>query len=283
MTPNSITRAAVVGAGTMGAAIAALLANAGIPVVLLDAVPEKLTPDEEKRGLTLQHPAIRNRLVRAGLDRCLKASPANFAAPEFAERIWTGNTEDDLHKLSSVDWIVEAIYENLDAKQALLAKIESVRKPSSIVSSNTSGLPITKIGEGRGAEFRAHFLGTHFFNPPRYLKLLEVIPTAGTDPAVVAFVKSFAERVLGKGVVICKDTPNFVGNRIGSLPSAFTQNYIHEHGYTVEEVDALTGPLIGNPKTATFPPMAGFHLPSRGRFCPPDDRNNQGSPSRFEG
>jgi 3-hydroxyacyl-CoA dehydrogenase len=252
MTSYSIHRAAVIGAGTMGAAIAAHLANAGIPVVLLDALPDTLTPDEEKRGLSLQHPAVRNRLVRAGLERCQKASPANFALPEFAERITLGNTEDDMQKLSTADWIVEAIYENLDAKQKIMAKVEAVGKPAAIVSSNTSGIPITKIGAGRSAEFKKHFLGTHFFNPPRYLKLLEIIPTGDTDPSVVAFMQGFAVRVLGKGVVICKDTPNFVGNRIGSLSSTFMANYISDNGYMVEEVDALTGPLIGNPKTATF-------------------------------
>ncbi len=250
--PYSINRAAVVGAGTMGSSIAAWLVSVGIPVVLLDAVPDKLTDEEAKRGLSLHHPAVRNRLVRAGLERAAKGSPANFAAPEFVERITLGNVADDLNKLSSADWIVEAIFENLGAKQALMAQIEGVSKPTAIVSSNTSGLPIHNITEGRSAEFKKHFLGTHFFNPPRYLKLLEIIPTADTDPAVVEFMKDFAERVLGKGVVICKDTPNFVGNRIGSLSSAFLSNYILEHGYTVEEVDALTGPLIGNPKTATF-------------------------------
>lgn len=248
----SINRAAVIGAGTMGAAIAAHLTNVGIPVVLLDAVPDKLTPDEEKRGLSLQHPAVRNRLVRAGLERCAKASPANFALPEFVERITTGNTTDDMQKLASADWIVEAIFENLDAKQQLMAKIEAVRKPNAIVSSNTSGLPIHKIAEGRSDDCKKHFLGTHFFNPPRYLKLLEIIPTADTSPSVVTFMQQFAERVLGKGVVIAKDTPNFIGNRIFSLSNAFASNYILEHGYTVEEVDALTGPLIGYPKTATF-------------------------------
>jgi 3-hydroxyacyl-CoA dehydrogenase len=252
MNSYSIRRAAVIGAGTMGAAIAAHLANAGIPVVLLDAVPAALTPDEEKRGLSLQHPAVRNRLVRAGLERCQKAIPANFALPEFGERITLGNTEDDMQRLSTADWIVEAIYENLDAKQKLMAKVELIRKPTAIVSSNTSGIPITRIGAGRTTEFKKHFLGTHFFNPPRYLKLLEIIPTSDSDPSVVTFMQGFAERVLGKGVVICKDTPNFVGNRIGSLGSTFMANYISDNGYTVEEVDALTGPLIGNPKTATF-------------------------------
>jgi 3-hydroxyacyl-CoA dehydrogenase len=248
----SINRIAVIGAGTMGAAIAASAANCGFPVVLLDAVPDTLLPDEEKRGLTLQHPAVRNRLVRAGLDRCAKASPANFASPDFIERITTGNTEDHLDKLADCDWIVEAIFENLAAKQALMAKVEAVCKPSAIISSNTSGLPLTQIGEGRSADFKRRLLGTHFFNPPRYLKLLEIIPTADTAPAVVAYMKQFAERMLGKGVVICKDTPNFVGNRIFSLSNSFASKYIMDNGYTVEEVDALTGPLIGFPKTATF-------------------------------
>lgn len=247
-----IDRAAVIGAGTMGAAIAAHLANVGIPVYLLDIVPDKLTPDEEKRGLTLSHSAVRNRIAHMGLERAKKAKPANFVTEMAAERVTIGNVEDNFEWIGQVDWIVEAIVEHLPTKQALMARIEAVRKPGSIVSSNTSGLPIAAIAEGRSADFKAHFLGTHFFNPPRYLKLLEIIPTADTAPAVRDFMVRFGERTLGKGVVICKDTPNFIGNRLISIAAAYAINYALEHGYTVEEVDNISGPLIGRPKTATF-------------------------------
>jgi len=248
----AINRVAVIGAGTMGAAIAAHLANAGIPAYLLDIVPRELTPKEEAKGLTLDHPAVRNRIVNEGWQRCTKARPANLFAPDVAERVTLGNLEDNLHWLGEVDWIVEAIIERLDIKQQLMARVEEVRKPGSIVSTNTSGIPIKDIADGRSDDFKAHFLGTHFFNPPRYLKLLEVIPHEQTHPEIVEFMKQFGTRTLGKGVVICKDTPNFIANRFISVVGAYTLNYSLDHGYTVKEVDTLTGPLIGHPKTATF-------------------------------
>ncbi len=247
-----IDRAVVIGAGTMGAAIAAHLANVGIPVYLLDIVPDRLTPDEEKRGLALDHPAVRNRIVNAGLERAKKARPANFVTETAVERVTTGNLEDNFDWIGQADLIIEAIVEHLPTKQALMARIEAVRKPGSIVTSNTSGLPIASIAEGRSDDFRAHFLGTHFFNPPRYLKLLEVIPTADTAPEVRDFIVRFGERTLGKGIVVCKDTPNFIGNRLASIFATYALNYVLENGYTVEEVDNITGPLIGRPKTATF-------------------------------
>lgn len=247
-----IRRAAVIGAGTMGAAIAALLASVGIPVTLLDIVPEKLTPEEEAKGLTLKDKAVRNRFASAGLDRALKARPAAFMTPKAAELITIGNTEDDFDRLAEADWIVEVIIEQLAPKQALMARIEGVRKPDSIVTTNTSGIPVASIAAGRSPDFKSHFLGTHFFNPPRYLKLLEVIPTADTSQAVLDYMIEFGEKTLGKGVVVCKDTPNFIGNRLLSIAGAYTMHYALEHGFTVEEVDNLTGPLIGHPKTATF-------------------------------
>ncbi len=248
----TIRRFAVLGAGTMGAAIAAHLANAGYPVYLLDIVPKELTPEEEAKGLTLEHPEVRNRIVNAGLKRCLDAKPANFFVQDYVQRITTGNMEDNFDWVGEADWIIEAVVENLAIKQQLMARVDDVRKPDSIVSTNTSGLPIRAIAEGRSESFRAHFLGTHFFNPPRYLKLLEVIPHEDTLPEVVEFVTDFGERMLGKGVVICKDTPNFIANRLFSIAAACTLGYALDHGYTVEEVDAITGPLIGRPKTATF-------------------------------
>ena len=248
----AINRVTVIGAGTMGAAIAAHLANAGIPAYLLDIVPRELTPKEEAKGLTLDHPAVRNRIVNEGWQRCVKARPANLFAKNIAERVTLGNLEDNFDWVGEADWIVEAIIERLDIKQQLMARIEQVRKPGSIVSTNTSGIPIKDIASGRSDDFQAHFLGTHFFNPPRYLKLLEIIPHEKTRPEIFEFMKEFGTRTLGKGVVVCKDTPNFIANRFISVVGAYTLNYVLEHGYTVQEVDALTGPIIGHPKTATF-------------------------------
>jgi 3-hydroxyacyl-CoA dehydrogenase len=249
---HPIHRIAIIGAGTMGAGIAALVANAGLPVTLLDIAPDTLTPEEEQQGLTLTNPQVRNRLVRAGFERMRQARPPALASQEVEGLITLGNTEDDFDQIAKADWIVEAIIEKLEPKRALLARIEAARKPGSLVTTNTSGLPITSLAEGRSDEFKRHFLGTHFFNPPRYMKLLEIIPTAATDPAVVQMISEFGEKLLGKGVVLCKDTPNFIGNRLFSPGNSFAIHYAFEHGYTVEEVDALTGPLLGRPKTATF-------------------------------
>lgn len=250
--PQKINRVAVIGAGTMGAAIAAHVANAGYPVLLLDIAPNSLTPDEEAKGLTLNQPAVRNRIVQAGFERARKARPASFMGQAAQRLVTLGNLEDDFDRLAGADWILEAIIEKLEPKQQLMARIEAARKPGSIVSSNTSGLPIASIAQGRGDDFKRHFLGTHFFNPPRYLKLLELIPTAETDPEVVKTMAAFMENALGKGVVYCKDTPNFIGNRLFSIGNCFAANNALERGYTVAEVDNLTGPLLGRPKTATF-------------------------------
>ena len=247
-----IDRVAVIGAGTMGAAIAAHLANAGIPSVLLDIVPRELTPEEEAKGLTLEDPQVRNRIVRQGWERCLKARPPNLFTADRADYVTLGNLEDNFDWVGEADWIIEAVVERLDVKQQVMARIDEVRKPGSIVSTNTSGIPIQAIAEGRSDDFQAHFLGTHFFNPPRYLKLLEIIPHEQTLPEVLEFMKEFATRTLGKGVVVCKDRPNFIANRFFSVTGAYIINYALEHGYTVKEVDTLTGPIIGRPKTATF-------------------------------
>ncbi|MCP4535921.1 MAG: 3-hydroxyacyl-CoA dehydrogenase/enoyl-CoA hydratase family protein [Chloroflexi bacterium] len=249
---SGINRVAVIGAGTMGAAIAAHMANIGIPAYLLDIVPRELTAKEEKKGLTLDHPAVRNRIVNEGWQRCVKARPANLFAKDLAERVTLGNLEDNFDWLGEVDWIIEVIVERLDIKQQLMERIEAVRKPNCIVTTNTSGIPIKDIADGRSDEFKAHFFGTHFFNPPRYLKLLEIIPHETTDPALIEFMKEFGTRTLGKGVVVCKDTPNFIANRFISIAGTYTINYAMDNGYTIEEVDALTGPIIGHPKTATF-------------------------------
>ncbi|MCS6964224.1 MAG: 3-hydroxyacyl-CoA dehydrogenase/enoyl-CoA hydratase family protein [Thermoflexus sp.] len=248
----TIRRVAVIGAGTMGAAIAAHLANAGFAVDLLDIPPKSLTPEEEAKGLTLDHPAVRNRIVQAGLERARKAKPAAFFVEDRARQIRIGNTEDHWERLREADWIIEAVVEDLAIKQQVMARIEAVRQPGAIVTTNTSGLPLREIGAGRSPEFLAHFAGTHFFNPPRYLKLVELIPGPATKPEVLDALQRILEVRLGKRVVRAKDTPNFIANRIGFIAGAFANQYTLQHGYTVEEVDALTGPLIGRPKTATF-------------------------------
>jgi len=247
-----IRRVAVLGAGTMGAAIAAHAANAGLDVDLLDIAPTELTEHERGRGLALDHPEVRNRVVRAGFERMTKARPAALASPALAERIRLGNFEDDFDRIAAADWVVEAIIERLEPKQDVMARVEKTARPDAIVSSNTSGIPLSAIAEGRSGEFRRRFLGTHFFNPPRYLKLVELIPLADTDPAVLERMRTLLEDVLGKGPVVAKDTPNFIANRLGSFAGMYDPRYAFDHGYSIEEVDALTGPLLGRPKTATF-------------------------------
>lgn len=247
-----VHRAVVIGAGTMGAAIAAHLANIGVPVTLLDIVPDRLTPEEQAKGLKLTDPVVRNRIVKEGLERAIKSRPASFFTSDHAALVSTGNLEDDFSVISEADWVIEAIIENLQIKRQLMERIDAIRAEHTIVSTNTSGIPVTSIAEGRSTSFRGHFLGTHFFNPPRYLKLLEIIPTQDTLPEVVQFISHFGEYRLGKGIVPAKDTPNFIGNRILSGTNAFLLDYILKHNFTVEEVDAITGPPIGHPKTATF-------------------------------
>jgi 3-hydroxyacyl-CoA dehydrogenase len=251
--PYGIETVTVIGAGTMGAAIAGHLANAGIRSWLLDIVPSELTAEEQAAGLTLADRKVRNRIVQAGYERMVKAKPANLFTQSAASLITIGNLEDDFDAaVAASDWIIEVIIERPEPKQQLMARIEKVVRPHAIISSNTSGIPIHIIAEGRTPEFKQRFLGTHFFNPPRYLHLLEIIPTPETDPAVVSRMKEFAENVLGKGVVVCKDTPNFVANRMISFIQSDIMEFAIENGYTVEAVDALTGPLLGRPKTGTF-------------------------------
>ncbi|KKC46590.1 3-hydroxyacyl-CoA dehydrogenase [Paenibacillus sp. D9] len=248
----SIRKAAVIGSGIMGSGIAAHLANVGIPTLLLDIVPKQLTPEEEKKGLTAEHPAVRSRLAASAIAKLKKTNPAPLYDPAFAGRITPGNLEDDLHKIADADWIIEVIVENLDAKRSLLDRIEQHWKPGTIVSSNTSGISINAMAEGRSEPFRRSFMGTHFFNPPRYMKLLEIVPADGTDAELVNEMKAFTETVLGKGVVIAKDTPNFIANRIGTYGLLVSLQEMEKGGFTVEEVDAVTGPAMGRPKSATF-------------------------------
>jgi 3-hydroxyacyl-CoA dehydrogenase len=236
---HRIRRVAVLGAGTMGASIAAHCANAGLEVDLLDIAPDK--PDAGK-----------NDIVEAGFNRMKSARPAALMSEAVAGRISLGNFDDDFDRVAEADWVLEAIVEKLEPKRGLMQRVEGLAKEDAIISSNTSGIPLHLLAEGRSQGFKQRFLGTHFFNPPRYLKLLEIIPTEEADPEVVGFMRDFGERVLGKGGVIAKDTPNFIGNRLGSFTGMQSVSYALENGYGVEEVDAITGPLIGHPKTATF-------------------------------
>src|SRR4026209_94924 len=247
-----IERAAVLGAGTMGAQIAAHLANAGVPTVLLDISPRELTPEEQKKGLTLESKEVRNRIARAGFEAAKKAKPAAFFTPDTAALVSIGNFEDDLDKLKNCDLIIEAVVENLEIKRKLYERVDEKRKPGSIVASNTSGIPIRQLAEGRSEDFRAHFCGVHFFNPPRYLHLVEVIRTEWTKPEVSCFLFGFLDQRLGKGVVPAKDRPNFISNRIGTFGALFTIKTMLDDGYSIEEVDKMTGPAVGRPKSATF-------------------------------
>lgn len=247
-----IKKAAVIGSGVMGSGIAAHLANIGIPVVLLDIVPRELTKEEEAKGLTLENKGVRNRVAATAVQKLLKQKPAPLAAKKNLQLITPGNLEDDLDLLKNVDWIIEVIVENLEVKKSLYEKLDAVRKPGTIITSNTSGISINAMAEGRSEDFGKHFLGTHFFNPPRYLKLLEVIPANTTSPEVLEFMTKFGEDRLGKGVVIAKDTPNFIANRIGTYGLLVTLREMQNRGYSIGEVDSVTGPLVGRPKSATF-------------------------------
>ena len=240
---REIHKVAVLGAGTMGARIAAHLANASVPCVLLDIVPEGTGPED---------PIARNRIAQAGLDAALKSRPPAFFVPEAARLITIGNFEDHLGLIGDCDWVMEAVTENREIKRALYRKVLQHRKPGSIFSSNTSGISIRSLAEGMPEEFRRNFLGTHFFNPPRYMRLLELIPTPDTHPEVIQKIADFGERVLGKGTVIAHDTPNFIANRIGTFFTNAVLRRMVEDGYSIEEIDLLTGPVMGLPKSATF-------------------------------
>ena len=249
---RSIEKVVVLGAGTMGARIAAHVANAGVWCALLDIAPSELTPAEQKRGLTLASPEVRNRIVRAGLAGAVKAKPAAFFKSGLENRIITGNFEDDLGLCGQADWIIEVVAENLEIKRSLLSRVAAVRKPGAIVTTNTSGLPVRQIAEGMPEEWQQHWAGTHFFNPPRYLKLVELIPGVGTRPEVLESLAAFCDHKLGKGVVAAKDTPNFIGNRVGTFSMLNAIRLMNELGMTFEEVDACTGPALGWPRSATF-------------------------------
>ncbi|MGY5848452.1 3-hydroxyacyl-CoA dehydrogenase NAD-binding domain-containing protein [Salegentibacter sp. HM20] len=247
-----INKVAVIGSGIMGSGIACHFANIGVEVLLLDIVPGELNDKEKKQGLSLEDKSVRNRIVNESLQSALKSKPSPIYHQKFASRIQTGNLEDDISKVSEVDWIIEVVVERLDIKKQVFENLEKHRKPGTLITSNTSGIPIQQMNEGRSEDFRKHFCGTHFFNPPRYLRLFEIIPGPDTKPEVLEFLNEYGEKFLGKKSVVAKDTPAFIGNRIGiySIMSLF--HTVKDMGMTIEEVDKLTGPVIGRQKSATF-------------------------------
>lgn len=247
-----IKKVAVIGSGIMGSGIACHFANIGVNVLLLDIAPNQLTDAEEKKGLTLTHKAVKNRIVNDNLATALKQSPSPIYDQKFAQRITTGNTTDDLSKIKDVDWIIEVVVERLDIKKLVYEQIEKHRTPGTLITSNTSGIPIHFMSEGRSQDFQEHFCGTHFFNPVRYLKLFEIIPGPKTKPEVLSFLNNYGEKFLGKTSVVAKDTPAFIGNRIGIYGIMSLFHLVKEMDLTIEEVDKLTGPVIGRPKSATF-------------------------------
>ena len=249
---RTIKKVAVVGSGIMGSGIACHFANIGVEVLLLDIVPRELNEAEQKKGLTLESKVVRNRIVNDSLANALKSKPSPIYHPKFADRITTGNLTDDIAKIKDVDWVIEVVVERLDIKKSVFEQIDTHRKPGTLVTSNTSGIPIHFMSEGRSEDFQKHFCGTHFFNPARYLKLFEIIPGPKTSQEVLDFLNNYGEQFLGKTSVVAKDTPAFIGNRIGifGIQSLFHQ--VKEMGLTIEEVDKLTGPVIGRPKSATF-------------------------------
>ncbi len=247
-----IKKAAILGAGAMGSKIAALLAGVDIPTYLLDIVPKELDDKDLKKGLTRESPEFRNKLARLGIDYTLMASPPAFFVAQDTKLIKPGNFEDHLAWLSEADWIIEVVAEDLNIKKGLLRKVEPHMKPTAILTTNTSGLPIDRISEDLSEQTRAHFLGTHFFNPPRHMRLMEIIPGRFTDEATLSFMADFCEARLGKSIVFAKDTPNFIANRIGAHAMLAAIKIMLEDGYTIEEVDAITGPPMGRPKMASF-------------------------------
>jgi len=249
---RKIEKIAVIGAGVMGAQIAAHFVNAQFSVDLYDMASAGLNLEETSQDLSLLHPQTRNQLVKQGLERARKANPPAFFLPEWSKKIRIGNLEDDFRRISEADWIIEAVTENLETKRGLLSRIDAVRKPGSLISSNTSGIPLDQLVAGRSEDFCRHWLGTHFFNPPRYMKLLEIIPSRETDIQVVEIVKLIGEERLGKGVVVAKDTPNFIANRVGTFAIQQVLKLMVDEGFTIDEIDFLTGSLIGRPKSATF-------------------------------
>lgn len=249
---RKINKIAILGSGIMGSRIACHFANVGVNVLLLDIAPKELTEEEKKKGLTIDALAVKNRIVNASLQSTLKSRPSSLYHASFASGIRTGNFDDNMSEIASCDWILEAVVENIDIKRKVFEQVEKYRKPGTIVTSNTSGIPIHLMNEGRSEDFQKHFCGTHFFNPPRYLRLLEIIPTDKTDQSVVDFLMHYGDLFLGKSMVLCKDTPAFIANRVGVFSILSLFHLVEKMKLTVEEVDKLTGPVLGRPKSATF-------------------------------
>lgn len=249
---RKINKVAILGSGIMGSRIACHFANIGCEVLLLDISPKELSDKEEKAGLALDHPIVRNRIVNDSLKNTLKSNPSPIYRKSFASRIQTGNFEDDMSKIATCDWIIEVVVERLDIKKIIFDQVEEHRKLGTLISSNTSGIPIHMMLDGRSEDFKKHFCGTHFFNPPRYLQLLEIIPTKETSQEVIDFVMDYGYKFLGKKTVLCKDTPAFIANRVGVYAIMSLFHAVKELDLTVEEVDKLTGPVLGRPKSATF-------------------------------
>ncbi len=247
-----IKKVAILGSGVMGSRIACHFANVGCEVLLLDILPKEPNDAEKAKGLTIDSKPVRNRIVNEALQFALTSNPSPIYRKSFASRIQTGNFEDDMPKIADVDWIIEVVIERLDIKQQVFANVEKFRKPGTLISSNTSGIPIHLMLDGRSDDFKKHFAGTHFFNPPRYLPLLEVIPTPETAPEIIDFYMSFGSKILGKKTVLCKDTPAFIANRVGVYSIMALFHAVEEMDLTIEEVDKLTGPVLGRPKSATF-------------------------------
>ncbi|MCA1753022.1 MAG: 3-hydroxyacyl-CoA dehydrogenase family protein, partial [Flavobacteriales bacterium] len=281
MSKRTINKVAVLGSGVMGSRIACHFANIGVQVVLLDIVPRELNDKETKAGLDMKSPMVRNRIVNESLQAALKSNPSPIYDKAFAKRIHTGNFDDDMAKIADCDWIIEVVIERLDIKKQVFDNVEKHRKPGTLITSNTSGIPIAMMNVGRSEDFQKHFCGTHFFNPPRYLRLLEIIPGPDTDPAVIDFLMTYGDRFLGKETVLCKDTPAFIANRVGVYSIMELFHIVNDMGLTPEEVDKLTGPVIGHAKSATFrtADVVGLDtlvLVANGvkDNCPDDERND---------
>ncbi|MEP2512092.1 MAG: 3-hydroxyacyl-CoA dehydrogenase family protein, partial [Reichenbachiella sp.] len=252
---RAIRKVAILGSGIMGSRIACHFANIGVEVLLLDIVPNELDDAEKAKGLTLEDKIVRNRIVNLAFQNTLKAKPAALYDKKDASLISLGNFEDDMSKISDYDWIMEVVVEKLEIKKIVFDQVEKYRTPGTLVTSNTSGIPIHFMAEGRSDDFKKHFCGTHFFNPPRYLRLLEIIPTKETDSEIIKFLMNYGDLFLGKETVLCKDTPAFIANRIGIYAIMSGMHAVEKIGLTVGEVDKLTGPIIGRAKSATFRTM----------------------------
>jgi 3-hydroxyacyl-CoA dehydrogenase len=244
MSKRIIRKVAVLGSGVMGSRIACHFAGIGIPVLLLDIVPADAVQSTK--------PAERNKIVNDALQAALKSNPSPVYTKDVAKKITTGNFDDNMKDIAGCDWVIEVVVERLDIKKIVYEKVEHFRKPGTLITSNTSGIPIHMLSEGRSADFKKHFCGTHFFNPPRYLRLLEIIPTPDTDPAIIDFLMEYGDRYLGKTTVLCKDTPAFIANRIGVFAMMAIMHIKEQLKLSVDDIDALTGPVIGRPKSATF-------------------------------